>query len=65
MESSSMSTRPENALARTLASRALADVVTYFVLYPEAAPHFRALQRMTGVSSRSLQHELAACWSSE
>jgi predicted nucleotidyltransferase len=36
----------------------MADVVTYFVLHPDAAPHFRALQRMTGVSSRSLQHEL-------
>lgn len=58
MESSSK-LRPANALARTLASRALADVVTYFVLYPEAAPHFRALQRVTGTSSRSLQHELA------
>jgi predicted nucleotidyltransferase len=59
MDISSMSTRPENALARTLASKALADVVTYFVLFPEAAPHFRALQRVTGVASRSLQHELA------
>src|ERR1044072_1084763 len=59
MDTPSIRTRPENALARTLASKALADVVTYFVLYPEAAPHFRALQRVTGVSSRSLQHELA------
>lgn len=46
-------------LARVLASSALASVILYFVLYPDAAPHFRALQRATGVSSRSLQHELA------
>jgi predicted nucleotidyltransferase len=59
MESSGPGTRPQNALARALASPAMADVVTYFVLYPEAAPHFRALQRATGVSSRSLQHETA------
>lgn len=51
--------RPANALARALASRAFADVVTFFVLHPQAAPHFRALQRATGVASRSLQHELA------
>jgi DNA-binding transcriptional ArsR family regulator len=37
----------------------MADLVTYFVLYPDAALHFRALQRATGLSSRSLQHELA------
>jgi predicted nucleotidyltransferase len=59
MNTAPTSIRPENPLARTLASRALADVVTYFVLYPHAAPHFRALQRVTGTSSRSLQHELA------
>lgn len=46
-------------LARVLASSALAYVILYFVLHPDAAPHFRALQRATGVSSRSLQHELA------
>jgi len=47
-----------DSLALVFASRAMADVVTYFVLHPDAAPHFRALQRATGVSSRSLQHEL-------
>ncbi|HEU4884263.1 MAG TPA: nucleotidyltransferase domain-containing protein [Longimicrobium sp.] len=30
----------------------------YFVLHPDAALHFRALQRATGISSRSLQHEI-------
>jgi len=59
MEASITGIRSENALARALASKAFADVVTYFVLYPHAAPHFRALQRATGTSSRSLQHELA------
>lgn len=47
------------SLAQVLASRALADVVTYYVLHPHSAPHFRALQRATGLASRSLQHELA------
>lgn len=42
-----------------LASGALARVVAHFVLRPGAALHFRALQRATGVSSRSLQQELA------
>jgi predicted nucleotidyltransferase len=46
------------SLASVLASRALASVVIYFVLHPDAALHFRALQRVTGVSSRSLQHEM-------
>lgn len=57
-ESSVQGAPPGCALALVFASRAMADVVTYFVLHPDAAPHFRALQRMTGVSSRSLQHEL-------
>jgi predicted nucleotidyltransferase len=54
--------RPRKAdgpLASVLASRALAAVVIYFVLRPDRALHFRALQRVTGVSSRSLQHEMA------
>jgi uncharacterized protein len=37
----------------------MADLVTYFVLFPDNALHFRALQRAVGASSRSLQHELA------
>ena len=50
---------PGDPLARILASAALANVVLYYVVHPDAAPHFRALQRATGVASRSLQHELA------
>lgn len=50
--------RQDDSLAAVLASRALAAVVIYFVLHPDAALHFRALQRVTGVSSRSLQHEM-------
>lgn len=46
-------------LARVLASSALADLVLYFVLHPDGAPHFRGIQRATGIASRSLQHELA------
>lgn len=49
----------EEPLATVLASRALAAVVIYFVLHPDAALHFRALQRATGLASRSLQHEMA------
>jgi predicted nucleotidyltransferase len=51
--------KADGPLASLLASRALAAVVIYFVLHPDKALHFRALQRVTGVSSRSLQHEMA------
>lgn len=46
-------------LARVLASSALAELVLYYVLHPDAAAHFRGIQRATGIASRSLQHELA------
>lgn len=36
----------------------MARVVALFVLHPDLAVHFRALQRITGVSHRSLQLEL-------
>jgi predicted nucleotidyltransferase len=49
----------DDQLPRVLASRALAYLILYFVVHPDATPHFRALQRATGISSRSLQHELA------
>jgi len=55
----SRSRKAEEPLASVLASRALAAIVIYFVLHPDKAIHFRALQRATGVSSRSLQHEMA------
>lgn len=51
--------RSQDPLARVLASSALAYLVLYFVLHPDSTPHFRGLQRATGISSRSLQHELA------
>lgn len=49
----------DDPLVRVLASRALAYLILYFLVHPDAAPHFRALQRATGLASRSLQHELA------
>jgi predicted nucleotidyltransferase len=51
--------KTDEPLALVLASRALAAVVIYFVLHPDKPLHFRALQRVTRVSSRSLQHEMA------
>lgn len=51
--------KSDGSLARVLASGAMARVVTHFVLHPDSTLHFRALQRVTGLSSRSLQHELA------
>lgn len=50
---------PGDPLARVLASSALAHLILYFVLHPDSAPHFRGIQRATGIASRSLQHELA------
>lgn len=56
---SALPRRSAGSLSSILASQAMADLVTYFVLYPDASLHFRALQRALGASSRSLQHELA------
>jgi predicted nucleotidyltransferase len=58
MTSHSLSRKSDGSLARVLASKALARVITHFVMHPQSALHFRALQRVTGVPSRSLQHEL-------
>jgi predicted nucleotidyltransferase/DNA-binding HxlR family transcriptional regulator len=57
--SPSRARKNDEPLASVLASRAMAAVVIYFVLHPDKALHFRALQRVTRVSSRSLQHEMA------
>jgi predicted nucleotidyltransferase len=57
--SPSRTRKKDEPLASVLASRAMAAVVIYFVLHPDKALHFRALQRVTRVSSRSLQHEMA------
>ena len=46
-------------LSAVLASGALARLVTHFAVRPDEAPHTRALQRATGLTSRSLQTELA------
>lgn len=46
-------------LSATLASGALARLVTHFAAHPDEALHVRALQRRTGLTPRSLQIELA------
>lgn len=55
---------PRNAkstdpLSTALASGAMARLVRYFAVNPEARPHVRALERATGLRPRSLQNELA------
>jgi predicted nucleotidyltransferase len=50
--------RSEGPLATVLASGAMARLVTHFVLHPKSSLHFQALRRVTGLSTRSLQHEL-------
>lgn len=49
----------DDPLALILGSRARAAVVIYFVLHPDTALEVRCLQRVTGVSIRSLHHEMA------
>ena len=51
-------TKATDPLSQTLASGALARLVRFYAANPESAPHFRALQRLTGLRSRSLQVEL-------
>lgn len=48
-----------DALSATLASGAFATLVRYFTVWPEAAPHMRALIRDTGLNPRSVQVEVA------
>ncbi|MBW3654729.1 MAG: nucleotidyltransferase domain-containing protein [Gemmatimonadetes bacterium] len=45
-------------LSLALASGAMARVVRYFAVNPEARPHVRALQRATGLGPRSMQREI-------
>ncbi|HEX2201783.1 MAG TPA: nucleotidyltransferase domain-containing protein [Longimicrobium sp.] len=45
-------------LSTALASGAMARLVRYFAVNPEARPHVRALARATGLLPRSLQNEL-------
>ena len=51
--------KSDSPLATLLSSHALARLVAHFVLHPDQALHFRALQRHTAVPNRSLQTELA------
>ncbi len=53
------SAKRNDALSSTLASGALARLVTHFATHPDDIPHVRALQRRTGLTPRSLQTELA------
>lgn len=46
-------------LSGVLASDALAKLAVQFVVRPNAALHFQALKRVTGLPNRSLQRELA------
>jgi predicted nucleotidyltransferase len=48
-----------DALSATLASGAFATLVRYFTVWPEAAPHMRALIRDTMLNPRSVQVEVA------
>lgn len=45
-------------LSLALASGAMARVVRYFAVNPEAKPHVRGLQRATGLGPRSMQREI-------
>lgn len=53
------SAKRNDALSTTLASGALARLITHFATHPDDIPHVRALQRRTGLTPRSLQTELA------
>lgn len=55
-----MAGRPpaRDPLALALASGAMARLVRYFAVNPEAAPHVRALERVTGLRPASLTNEL-------
>jgi len=48
----------QDPLALALASGAMARLVRYFAVNPEAAPHVRALERSTGLGPASLKNEL-------
>ncbi|HEX8208615.1 MAG TPA: nucleotidyltransferase domain-containing protein [Longimicrobium sp.] len=50
--------RNDSPLFDVMGSRALARLVLHFAVRPDARLHFRALQRHTGLGSRSLQTEL-------
>lgn len=51
--------KSDESLSNVLASKAMARLVTHFVLHPDSALHFQALKGVTGLPNRSLQLELA------
>lgn len=50
--------KPTDPLSTALASGAMARLVRYYAVNPEARPHVRALERATGLRPRSLHNEL-------
>jgi predicted nucleotidyltransferase len=50
--------KPTDPLSTALASGAMARLVRYFAVNPDARPHVRALERATGLLPRSLRNEL-------
>jgi predicted nucleotidyltransferase len=55
----SRSRKTDDPLALILGSRARAAVVIYFVLHPDSALNFSALERLSGVSRRLMHREVA------
>lgn len=53
------SSRKDDPLASALASPAMARLIRYYAVSPEAAPHGRALERITRLSPASLKNELS------
>ena len=51
-------TNQSHGLESIVGSHALARLILHFAVHPEAAMHFRALHRHTGLGNRSLQQQL-------
>ncbi len=51
-------TKPSDPLSLALASGAMARLLRFFAVNPDARPHLRALERLTDLWPRSLQREL-------
>lgn len=51
--------RTNPGLGSIVGSQALGRLILHFAVHPDAAMHFRALQRHTGLGNRSLQQQLA------
>jgi predicted nucleotidyltransferase len=50
--------KPTDPLSTALASGAMARLLRFFAVNPDARPHLRALERLTALWPRSLQREL-------